>query len=142
VTRLLSDSLLVQSNKLRGFLSAWTALEIFIKKFSMKEPMPLEDERRKVPALVNWFNSLSNELGLENPAAKAASFEKVKTVREEVFHLGKDMDDSAFPIEETQNLVRAFLERSNRRRVGEGDGCRPCRPKNAANATYLSPLEL
>jgi hypothetical protein len=111
VTRLLSDSLLAQSNKLRGFLSAWTALEIFIKKFATKEDMPLDDERRKVPALINWFNSLSNELGLENPAAKAASFKKIKDVREDVFHQGKDIDDSAFPIEETQNLVRAFLER-------------------------------
>jgi hypothetical protein len=73
--------------------------------------MPLDDERRKVPALRNWFNSLSNELGLENPTAKAASFKQIKNVSEEVFHQGKDIDDSAFPIAETQNLVRAFLDR-------------------------------
>jgi hypothetical protein len=111
VTRLLSDSLLAEGNKLRGFLAAWTALEIFIKKFSTKVPMAPDDERRKVPALVNWFNSLCEELGVENQAAQASTFEKVKTVREQVFHQGKDMDDSAFPIEDTQNLLRAFLEK-------------------------------
>ncbi len=111
VTRLLSDSLLAEGNKLRGFLAAWTSLEIFIKKFSTKVPMPPDDERRKVPALINWFNSLCEELGVENQAAKASTFEKVKTIREQVFHYGEDMDDSAFPIEDTQNLVRAFLEK-------------------------------
>jgi hypothetical protein len=111
VTRLLSDSLLAGGNKLRGFLAAWTSLEIFIKKFSTKVPLPPDDEKRKVPALINWFNSLCEELGLENQAAKASTFEKVKTVREQVFHYGEDMDDSSFPIEDTQNLVRAFLEK-------------------------------
>ena len=111
VTGLLSDSLLAKSNKLRGFLSAWTALEIFVKKFAKKEDIPLNDERRNVPALINWFNSLSNELALENPTAKAADFKKIKDVREEVFHQGKDIDDSAFPITETQNLLRALIEK-------------------------------
>lgn len=64
-----------------------------------------------MPALINWFDSLCSELGVENRAAKAATFKKIKDVREEVFHQGKDIDDSAFPIEETQNLVRAFLEK-------------------------------
>jgi hypothetical protein len=114
VTRLLSDSLLAQNNKLRGFLAAWTSLEIFIKKFSTKVPIPPDEEgaqTRKVPALVNWFNSLCEELGVENHGAKAATFKKIKTVREQVFHYGEDMDDSSFPIEETQNLVRTFLEK-------------------------------
>jgi hypothetical protein len=111
VTRLLSDSLLAGANKLRGFLSAWTALEIFIKKFATKEDMPPDDKRRETPPLINWFNSLSIELGLENPTEKAASFKKIKEVREQVFHTGKDIEDSAFPIEETQNLLRAFLEK-------------------------------
>lgn len=111
VTRLLSDSLLAEGNRLRGFLAAWTALEIFIKKFSTKVPLPPDDERRKTPALKNWFNLLCQELGVEDQTAKASTFEKVKDVREQVFHYGKDMDESAFPIEDTQNLLRAFLEK-------------------------------
>jgi hypothetical protein len=113
VTRLLSDSLLAQDNKLRGFLAAWTSLEVFIKKFSSKDPIPPDKraQTRKEPALVNWFNSVCEQLGVENPAAKAVSFKKIKAVREEIFHQGKDVDDSFLPIEETQNLVRAFLEK-------------------------------
>ena len=51
------------------------------------------------------------ELGVEDQAAKAASFKRIKDVREEVFHYGEDVEDSAFPVEDTQNLVRAFLEK-------------------------------
>jgi hypothetical protein len=58
-----------------------------------------------------WWIEKDGIKGVENPAAKAVSFKKIKAVREEIFHQGKDVDDSFLPIEETQNLVRAFLEK-------------------------------
>jgi hypothetical protein len=50
-------------------------------------------------------------LGLEEREAKEAGFKKIKAVREGLLRYGKDVEDSSLPIEETQNMVRAFLEK-------------------------------
>jgi hypothetical protein len=114
VTRLLSDSLLAKENRLKSFVSAWTSLEVLINKFSSKKPRCPEEEATqtvKIPALISRFNSAAENLGLEEREAKEAGFKKIKAVRDGLLHYGKDVDDSFLPIEETQNLVRAFLEK-------------------------------
>jgi hypothetical protein len=113
VTRLLSDSLLAKENKLRSFLAAWTSLEIFVSKFSTQPSGSLAEEKPtslKLPALVFRFNSAARNLGLDDPAEKEIAFINIKRVRDDFVH-GKNVDDSSFPIEETQALVRAFLEK-------------------------------
>ena len=113
VTRLLSDSLLAKEDKLRSFLAAWTSLEIFVSKFSTQPSAPLSEEKctsLKLPALVFRFNSAARNLGLDDPAEKEIGFVKIKRVRDDLVY-GKDVDDSSFPIEETQALVRAFLKK-------------------------------
>ena len=112
VTRLLSDSLLAKEDKLRSFLAAWTSLEIFVSKFST-QPSSLPDEKPtslKLPVLVFRFNSAARNLGLDDPAEKEIAFINIKRVRDDFVH-GKNVDDSSFPIEGTQALVRAFLEK-------------------------------
>jgi hypothetical protein len=114
VTRLLSDSLLAKENRLKSFVSAWTSLEVFINKFSSEKPKCPEEEATqtgKIPALISRFNSAAENLGLEEREAKEAGFKKIKAVRDGLLHYGKDVEDSSLPIEETQNMVRAFLEK-------------------------------
>jgi hypothetical protein len=70
VTRLLSDSLLAKENGLKGFVSAWTSLEVFINKFSSKKTGCPEEEAmqtEKIPALISRFNSAAENLSLEEP---------------------------------------------------------------------------
>jgi hypothetical protein len=114
VARLLSDSLLAKDNKLRAFLAAWTSLEVFINKFCSKPPKPTAKEAtqaEKIPVLVHRFNSATENFALEERAAKEARFKKIKDVRDKLLHHGEDVEESSFPIEETQNLVRSFLEK-------------------------------
>lgn len=113
VTRLLSDSLLAKANKLKSFVTAWTALEVVIHKLSSDNLGSAEKkapEREKIPFLVARFNSAAENLLLEERETKEASFKKVKKVRDDLIH-GKDVEESSLPIEETHNLVRAFLEK-------------------------------
>jgi hypothetical protein len=113
VARLLSDSLLAKEDRLRSFLAAWTSLEIFVSKFATQPTSPLDEERctsPKLPALVSRFNSAAKNFGLEDPEAREIAFKKIKEIRENLVH-GNDVNESSFPIEETQALVRAFLEK-------------------------------
>jgi hypothetical protein len=122
VTRLLSDSLLAKDDKLRSFLAAWTSLEIFARKFYKNQSTPPpntevekdEDEEKTTSEpegfLVFQFNSAVKNLRLDNPAARERDFKRIKKVREKLVH-GKEVDEASLPVEETQALVRAFLER-------------------------------
>jgi hypothetical protein len=109
VTRLLSDSLLATKDKLKSFLAAWTSLEIFVNKFCGKQPAA-PSPAQKEPALVFRFNSAAKNLAVDDPDKKEATFKKVKKSRDELLH-GEEIDERVFPIEETQALVRAFLEK-------------------------------
>lgn len=112
VVRLLSDSLLATKDKLRSFLAAWTSLEIFVNKFYNEPPAAANSptSTAKEPALVFRFNSAAKNLGVDDSDKKEATFKKVKKSRDELLH-GEDVDERVFPIEETQALVRAFLEK-------------------------------
>ena len=35
----------------------------------------------------------------------------IKAVRDRLLHYGKEVEDSSLPIDKTQNMVRAFLEK-------------------------------
>jgi hypothetical protein len=80
--------------------------------FRRKARCPEEEATQtgKIPALISRFNSTVENLGLEEREAKEAGFKKIKAVRDGLLHYGKDVEDSSLPIEETQNMVRAFLE--------------------------------
>jgi len=106
VTRLLSDSLLAKDNRLRSFLAVWTSLEVFVSKFST--PARLSKEKStspNLPAQVFRFDSAAFNLGLDDLAEKEIAFKKIKCLRDAFVDLGEDVDDSSFPIEETQALV-------------------------------------
>ena len=68
-------------------------------------------QTEKIPALISRFNSAAENLGLEEREAKEAGFKKIKAVRDGLLHYGKEVEDSSLPIDETQNMVRAFLEK-------------------------------
>jgi hypothetical protein len=108
VTRLLSDSVLATKDRLKSFLAAWASLEIFVNKFCSKQPA-IPSQAQKEPVLVFRFNSAAKNLGVNDPDKKEAIFKKVKKSRDDLLH-GKEVDERLFPIEETQALVRAFLE--------------------------------
>jgi hypothetical protein len=113
VARLLSDSLLAKEDKLRSFLAAWTSLEIFVHKFYTQPSATLVEESttcKRDPFLVFQFQSAAKNLELEDPEVREVSFKKIKNIRDDLIH-GKKVDESSFPIEETQALIRAFLEK-------------------------------
>jgi hypothetical protein len=68
-------------------------------------------QTEKIPALISRFNSAAENLGLEERKAKEAGFKNIKAVRDWLLHYGKEVEDSSLPIDETQNMVRAFLEK-------------------------------
>ena len=68
-------------------------------------------QTEKIPALISRFNSAAQNLGLEGREAKEAGFKKIKAVSDGLLHYGKEVEDSSLPIDETQNMVRAFLEK-------------------------------
>jgi hypothetical protein len=114
VTRLLSDSLLAKENKLKSFVAAWTSLEVFINKFSSKSPEFSEGKApaaEKIPFLVARFNSAAENFDLEEREAKQGGLKKIKAIRDKLIHYGEDVPESSFLIEETHNLIRAFLEK-------------------------------
>ena len=110
---LLSDSLLAKEDRLRSFLAAWTSLEIFANKFATQPselPIVTKTASDKPPVLVFRFNSAAKNFGLADLAEKEVVFKKIKSVRDHLVH-GNEVEESSFPIEETQALVRAFLEK-------------------------------
>jgi hypothetical protein len=113
VSKLLSDSLLSDNNKLRRFLAAWTCLEVFIKKFG-KRPKPAniatQQGSSQIPHLVRLFESAALKLGLEHLEAELVSFKRVKKVRDDFIH-GEQVDVEFFPTEEIRSLIHSLLAR-------------------------------
>ncbi|HEX3697631.1 MAG TPA: hypothetical protein VH374_19825 [Polyangia bacterium] len=127
VQELLLRSLLADDDRLRAFLSAWTALEILINKLFSRyekllfdelgkdrsEPMPQYfTQIRKVMAsryrLKDKFTVISAALDPVSASADLAVFKKAKSLRDELAH-GENIGDDVLPLEVTRDLLRKYL---------------------------------
>lgn len=127
VQQLLLRSLLVDGDRLRAFLSAWTALEILVNKlFSRYEEALFEDlslgRPDPMPQYLNQikqamssryrlrdkFTVISSALDPAGAAADLADFETAKKLRDSLSH-GEELSDDALPLEITSALLRKYL---------------------------------
>jgi hypothetical protein len=128
VIRLLNESMEPDQEKLRSFLSAWMALEVFVNKtfgtyaesfwnnLSAVVSVPMRerylkrihDVMRDTYKTLDKFVVISAEL---DPAADDGDiqiFQRGKKLRDEFSH-GGAIDESALPVADVQGLVRKFL---------------------------------
>jgi len=129
VTRLLTQSMDTESDKLRSFLSAWAALEIFVNKnFKVYEERFLESfegaSGQKLSAkylnrirnvmrdkyrLHDKFLVLCSQLAPDSAEEDLKKFGNAKKVRDKLLH-GDDVSENLLPVADVQTLVRKYLK--------------------------------
>ena len=128
VITLLNESLEPNQEKLRRFLSAWTALEVFVNKnfgayqkrfwdsLSAAVSQPIRERylKRIHDVMGNKYNPLdkfvviSAELDPSEADSDIAIFQRGKDLRDGFSH-GEAIDENALPVAEIQALVRKLL---------------------------------
>lgn len=129
VKQLLVSSLQTEDDKLRSFLSAWTALEIFINKtFGLYEkqffkelndgdhPNVRNQYFQRIQTVMkdkyrstDKFSLITSLLSPESADEDIKFFKSAKTERDKLSH-GRDLVDAALPVKEVQKLVRKYLQ--------------------------------
>jgi len=128
VTRLLSKSMDLDSDRLLSFLSAWVALEIFIgKTFKEYENLIFGDagsgSMPAHPKVIKWmrevmsgkfrltdkFAIIAGALGKDDVDADLKTFAELKEVRNKLFH-GNEIQIRGLPCETTRNLASKYLK--------------------------------
>lgn len=138
VQRLLLRAVLNDSDRLRGFLTAWTALEIFVNKVFPTyrqtvyerlvdaQPPALADYVKRLECVMEGrhnlrdkFSVIAVSLDAREAAPDIAEFARIKKIRDKFAH-GEDVSEDLLPVEETSSLLRKYmrlhLERSRHRR--------------------------
>jgi hypothetical protein len=129
VSRLLASSLQTAGDKLRSFLAAYTAMEIFINKTFKKtyeeqffrelnegnypeaRRRYLERIRRVMKdkySLVDKFALISSQLCAENADEDVRQLREAKTYRDKLSH-GEEIDEAGLPVRTVQELTRKYL---------------------------------
>jgi hypothetical protein len=128
IIRLLNESLEPNQEKLRRFLSAWMALEVFVNKnfaayvnrfwdsVSAGVTVPIRERYLKrihdvmgdKYNLLDKFVVISAELNPSEADADIQSFQRGKTLRDEFSH-GDAIEENTLPVSAIQGLVRKFL---------------------------------
>jgi len=128
VIRLLTKSMDLANDQLLSFLSAWTALEIFISKiFKEYESLMFNNagsgsisahpevikRMREVMSdkfrLTDKFAIIAGVLGKGDVDADLKTFADLKGVRDKLFH-GKEIQIRSLPCETTRNLVSKYFK--------------------------------
>lgn len=122
VCRLLVQSVDSKNDALLSYLSAWTALEVFVHKtFKIKKQMLItsltergldesfrdEIEKDKF-TLMNKFRMMCLYLNNQDECSDVESFRELKDTRDKLLH-GDEIDLKSLPIFDTQNLLRKYL---------------------------------
>ncbi len=122
VCRLLVQSVDSKNDTLLSYLSAWTALEVFVNKsFKLKkqqlienmtergldEPFQEEIEKDKF-SLMSKFKMLCLYLSNQDECSDVERFKGLKDIRDKLLH-GDEIDLKSLPVFETQNLLRKYL---------------------------------
>lgn len=128
VITLLNESLEPNQEKLRRFLSAWMALEVFVNKnfdayrerfwdslsAAVSQPIQerylkrIHDVMRDKYKPLDKFVVISAELDPSEADRDIAIFQRGKDLRDEFSH-GEAIDEHALPVADIQGLVRKFL---------------------------------
>lgn len=122
VCRLLVQSVDTKSDALLSYLSAWTALEVFISKSFKQKKQELianltergldESFREEIGidkfSLMSKFKMICLYLNKQGECSDVESFKRMKDIRDKFFH-GDELDFKSLPIIETQNLLRKYL---------------------------------
>jgi len=123
VFRLLAASYTQHTDKLASFLSAWSALEIFVNKaFPSQETKffdAIESSHKDFIArmrevmkdkyrLADKFALLSSTISSDTAVDDIKTFKDLKKTRDELLH-GADVDTNRLPLEPTQTLLRRYL---------------------------------
>jgi hypothetical protein len=128
VIRLLSESMETGREKLRNFLSAWMALEVFVEQ-NFKEYQQrfwdglsagvsgpvrerylkrIHDVMSDKYRLIDRFIVVSAELDPAQTDSDVQIFQRAKDLRDDFSH-GKVIDEKALPVTDIQSLVRKLL---------------------------------
>jgi hypothetical protein len=122
ICRLLVQSVDSKNDTLLSYLSAWTALEVFVNKSfklnkqkliasmterGLDEPFREEIEKNKF-SLKSKFNMMCLYLSSQDECSDVKSFRGLKDMRDKLFH-GDEIDLKSLPVFETQNLLRKYL---------------------------------
>ncbi len=128
VVRLLVSSLDRQMDKLRAFLSAWSALEIFTNKvFKLYEKELFEelqegdkpgvwkvypdrvcDVMKDKYRLTDKFGVIAMHLAPNEADPDLQTFRNSKDLRDSISH-GSEVDEKALPVAYTQHLIKKYL---------------------------------
>jgi hypothetical protein len=127
VRDLMLRSLMVEKDRLRGFIAAWTALEVLVNKlFSLYEaelfaelargrPHPLPEwlvQVRKTMSskyrLYDRFVVVATALDPREAHTDAAAFMSAKKLRDSLSH-GDDVSDESLPLEVVSRLLRKYF---------------------------------
>ena len=123
VFRLLASSYTHHTDKLASFLSAWSALEIFVNKAFPSQEKRLFDaiasshkdfiaRLREVMKdkyrLVDKFSLLATTISADTAVDDIKIFKDLKKIRDELLH-GADVNTSRLALETTQALLRRYL---------------------------------
>ncbi len=123
VFRLLASSYTQHTDKLASFLSAWSALEIFVNKAFPSQETKLFDaiasshkdfiaRLREVMKdkyrIADKFALLATTISADTAVDDIKTFKDLKKTRDELLH-GADVDTSRLPLEPTQALLRRYL---------------------------------
>lgn len=127
VFRLLRQSMDLNSDNLLSFLSAWTALEILVRKIiseyadsTPNEPMTKQSSTNNQAAgekpaatpskftLTNQFAAISRTLCMPDAEEDMKTFTSAKKTRDKFVH-GEDVQIKLLPSESTRNLVSKYL---------------------------------
>jgi mRNA-degrading endonuclease YafQ of YafQ-DinJ toxin-antitoxin module len=121
-----------KSDKLRGFIFGWTALEILVHKafrtyvdqflapVAQAEHVKLREQfLRRLKEVMNDKYRLTDEflvvtsilfpdVPTEKVESDTALFERLKTVRDALLH-GKAVDETSLPVSELQGLLQRYV---------------------------------
>ncbi|MDP2167320.1 MAG: HEPN domain-containing protein [Thermodesulfovibrionales bacterium] len=106
VCRLLAKSIDGENDALLSYLSAWTALELFVH--TAFELIKLEPNLEQTKKLTDRFTVICRRLNGPNECADIKSFKKLYTIRNKCFHTGK-IDTNSLPTIEIQTMLRKYL---------------------------------
>ena len=129
VVRLFTSSLETPTDKLRSFLSAWFALEIFINKVFRSDEKKMLEVLHKSSTKKSWeaylhqnrnnmkndnyrlsdkFAAIAYYLAPDKADADLETFKKSKKYRDAMSH-GTDTDEKTLPVHHTQHLVKKYI---------------------------------
>lgn len=122
VCRLLVQSIDNKSDDLLSYLSAWTALEVFVHKtFKLKKKELIanltergldelfrEEIEKDKFSLMSKFKMMCLYLSKQGECSDVENFKRLKDSRDNLLH-GDAIDLNNLPIFETQNLLRKYL---------------------------------